>query len=131
MTTSTPDIEIYLKRASMEDIAGWLEQHFTITSKRSAGETIKFSLVGTKNSREQQSLNCTVYEKAAKGGYVSVLFEPNHTPWENDEACARNAFEHFGLEVRCIVEGWTPESDDEGGWYRFTESGQARVNWLT
>ncbi len=124
--TEQPDIEIYVKRAELAQIQDWLKQFFTIHESHPAGETQKLTL-----QYEQKSLCCTVFEKAAKGGYTSICFEPNHTPWETDEDCARQAFEFFDLETRCITGGWSNGEADQGGWYRFTENGRSVVNWLT
>ena len=121
-----PDVEIYIKRAEVEDITTWLADHFTVGESRQAGETIKYAL-----GFEGKPLTCTVLPKAARGGYVSVLFEPNNTPWATDEACAEEAWEHFGLEVRCSIGGWNGDEDDTGGWYRYTDKGRSVVNWLT
>ena len=121
-----PDIEIYIKRVPLADLLQWLDQRFTVGEQQEAGETLKLQL-----KREGKPLTCTIYENAAKGGYTSVMFEPNHTPWDNDEACAEEAFEVFQLEVRCITGGWSNSSPSEGGWYRFTENGRSVVNWLT
>ena len=52
-------------------------------------------------------------------------------PWQTDEECAQEAYNHFQVEIRCSVNGWTSESEDSGGWYRFTDSGKTVVNWLT
>lgn len=121
-----PDIEIYIKRVDPDDLLSWIEQRFEILQKSAAGETLKLHL-----TYEGRPLVCTIYENAAKGGYTSVTFEPNQTPWDTDEACAEDAFSEFELEVRCITGGWENQSSDEGGWYRFTKDGRNTVNWLT
>lgn len=121
-----PDIEIYIKRVPLADLLQWLDQRFAVGEQQEAGDTLKVQL-----NWEGKPLSCTIYENAAKGGYTSVMFEPNHTPWDNDEACAEEAFKIFQLEVRCITGGWSTDSPSEGGWYRFTENGCSVVNWLT
>ncbi len=121
-----PDIEIYIKRVKLDDLLQWLEQRFVVKSQQQAGETLKVQL-----SLADKPLTCTIYENAAKGGYASVSFEPNHTPWDTDEQCAEEAFRVFQLEVRCITGGWSSQASQEGGWYRFTENGRSVVNWLT
>lgn len=125
MTEQLPDIEIYIKRAALADILAWLALHFEVGEQRTAGDTIKVPLTHT-----GRPLTCTIFEQAARGGYVSVLFEPNETPWGNDEHCALDAYHHFDLEVRCITGSWTADSADTGGWYRFTDEGKVVVNWL-
>ncbi len=124
MTESPPDIEIYLKRAASGDIIDWLKQHFQITEIVRQGDSHKLTL-----DYEGRSVECVIVEKAAKGGYVSVWFKNNETPWRNDEECAREAFKVLGVETRCSTGGWEPSSDDSGSWYRFTDAGQSVVNW--
>lgn len=122
----TPDIEIYIKRAELSEILAWLAQHFEIADQAPAGETTKVSL-----RYEGEPLTCTIFPGAAKGGYVSVWFEKNVTPWQNDAACAEDAFAFFDREVRCITGGWSTGSEDTGGWFRYTNKGRSIVNWLT
>jgi hypothetical protein len=120
-----PDIEIYLKKTPLADILAWLGGFFDVGDQQSRGDGIEISL-----HYQGKSLTCVVIERVVKGGYTSVWFRTNHTPWDSDEACARDAFEHFGAEVRCSIGGWTEEADDAGGWYRFTDEGRSVVNWL-
>ena len=126
MTEQQPDIEIYLKRATLEDIKRWLLQYFEIKASSERGEAVLLDLC-----YEGQPLECMIIEKVAKGGYVSVWFKSSRTPWETDEACARDAFQGIGVETRCAISGWQAGDDDRENWYRFTDAGQSVVNWLT
>lgn len=113
-----PDIEIYLKRVDTEQILAWLRQavgEFEI-SKREPSIQIQFG-----------DMACTIAENVAKGGYVSVWFKPNKTPWSTDRECALAAFAEFQVEIRCSTGGW--EGEDDGGWLRITEKGEQVVNW--
>jgi hypothetical protein len=120
----TPDIEIYLKKVPVDEILVWLREHFEVSGQTEKGDTLQLDLVF-----DGKTVNCTILEKAAHGGYTSVWFRANVTPWDDDEACARNAFEYFGAEVRCSRSGWQPEEDDEGQWLRLTPKGESIVNW--
>ena len=129
MTENTeiqPDVEIYVKRVELPDILGWISGHFSIEEQKNVGSTLKLKL-----TRDGAVMSCTVAENVAKGGYTSIWFESNCTPWRTDEECAQEAYDRFQIEIRCSVNGWTPENGDEGGWYRFTESGKTVVNWLS
>ena len=121
-----PDIEIYIKRVDLNDLLHWIDRRFEMGEPQDVGETIKLKL-----TYDSKPCVCTIYENAAKGGYTSVMFEPNNTPWDTDEACAEEAFEAFHLEIRCITGGWTTQAPAEGGWFRFTDKGRSVVNWLT
>jgi len=131
MTERNPDIEIYIKRASIDAVLTWVALHFEVNSQKQSGETLKLGLL-----YEGDPLACNIVPDVVKGGYLSVCFEPNRTPWIDDEACAVSAFDHFKLEIRCSTGGWTTGTEDTeeiadtAGWYRFTAAGRSVVNWL-
>jgi hypothetical protein len=120
------DVEIYAKRVSINHIIEWVRLHFSIDEQKTVGSTLKLKL-----TRDGSAITCTIAENIAKGGYTSIWFDSNCTPWHTDEECAQEAYNHLQVEIRCSVNGWTSESEDSGGWYRFTDSGKTVVNWLT
>lgn len=126
MRERTPDIEIYLKRVDRQLLLDWLGTLFDVTDSREAGTTLQLKL-----QRGDATLDCAVVENAARGGYTSLWFKQNLTPWDNDEACAREAFEQFDVEVRCSRGGWENGQSDDGAWLRFTDKGVSEVNWRT
>jgi hypothetical protein len=129
MTENTeiqPDVEIYAKRVSISDILEWITLYFSIDEQKTVGSTLKLKL-----TRDDTAMTCTIAENVAKGGYTSIWFDSSSTPWGTDEECAQEAYNHFQVEIRCSVNGWTPETGDSGGWYRFTEDGRTVVNWLS
>ena len=125
-TTIQPDVEIYAKRVAISDVIEWISRYFSIDEQKIVSSTLKLKL-----TREGSVLTCTIAENVAKGGYTSIWFDSSNTPWQTDEQCAQEAYDHFQVEIRCSVSGWTPESEDSGGWDRFTENGKTVVNWLT
>lgn len=125
MSNRQPDIEIYAKRASLAAICNWLSQYFEIHDQSASGDTIQLRL-----GFDGSELECMIVEKAVKGGYASIWFKNNHTPWPTDETCAEDAHATLGVEVRCSKSGWQPGDDDHGGWYRFTDGEKSTVNWL-
>ena len=120
------DVEIYAKRVNINHIIDWVSLHFSIDEQKTVGSTLKLKL-----TRDGSAITCTIAENIAKGGYTSIWFDSSCTPWQTDEECAQEAYNHFQVEIRCSVNGWTSESEDSGGWYRFTDSGKTVVNWLT
>ena len=120
------DVEIYAKRVSINHIIEWVRLYFSIDEQKTVGSTLKLKL-----TRDGSITTCTIAENIAKGGYTSIWFDSSSTPWQTDEDCAQEAYNHFQVETRCSVGGWTLESEDSGGWYRFTDSGKTVVNWLT
>jgi hypothetical protein len=125
-TEKQPDVEIYAKRVAITDIIEWLRLYFSIDEQKTVGSAVKLKL-----TRDGTAMTCTLAENVAKGGYTSIWFDSSSTPWHTDEECAQEAYNHFQVEIRCSVSSWTSESEDSGGWYRFTESGKTVVNWLT
>ena len=121
-----PDVEIYAKRVEIDNIIEWVKLYFSIDDRQTVGSTLKLKL-----TRDGRAMTCTIAENIAKGGYTSIWFDSSSTPWQTDEECAQEAYNHFQVEIRCSVNGWTLQSEDSGGWYRFTDSGKAVVNWFT
>lgn len=129
MSESFPDIEIYLKRPALEDIEAWLDDRFGITGSGNRGDGQVFWLGA------DPEIECVVIENVVKGGYTSVWFRSDATPWATDRDCALEAFARLGVEVRASAGAWEEENEDadgadRGGWYRVTEAGESRVNWL-
>ena len=120
------DVEIYAKRVSTNHIIEWVRLYFSIDEQKTVGSTLKLKL-----TRDGSAITCTIAENIAKGGYTSIWFDSSCTPWQTDEECAQEAYNHLQVEIRCSVNGWTSESEDSGGWYRFTDSEKTVVNWLT
>ena len=120
------DVEIYAKRVSINHIIEWVRLYFSIDEQKTVGSTLKLKL-----TRDGSAITCAIAENIVKGGYTSIWFDSSCTPWQTDEECAQEAYNHLQVEIRCSVNGWTSESEDSGGWYRFTDSGKTVVNWLT
>ena len=121
-----PDVEIYAKLVDINNIIEWIKFYFSIDERKTVGSTLKLKL-----TRDGSEMTCTIAENVAKGRYTSIWFDSSSTPWDTDEECAQAAYNYFQVEIRCSVNGWTSESEDSGGWYRFTDSGKTIVNWLT
>ena len=124
MTESYPDIEIYLKRPEEGAVRAWLDQRFGVARETNRGDSVVYQL-------GQNDLECVVVDRAVKGGYTSVWFRSGRMPWQDDLTCAREAFEQFGVEIRCSAAPWADQDGDDetGGWIRLTDKGESRVNW--
>jgi hypothetical protein len=125
MTQPYPDLEIYIKRVEPEQVVRWLEDRFELEKTQPSKDAVVCTLRGTTS----KTMECVILLKAAKGGYASVWFKSNDTPWNTDKDCAIDAFDFFQpKEIRCSTGGW--EGNDEGGWFRITNDGVQTVNWL-
>ena len=125
MTSQLADIEIYLKRVATTDIINWLSKYFEVLDQESESASQKIQL-----RFNGEPLECTLLEGAASGGYTSLWFKDNYTPWPDDEACTRDAFDHFKSEIRFANGSWDDTGDEEG-WIRLSGDGESVVNWKT
>jgi hypothetical protein len=115
-----PDIEIYIKRPSLDALLAWIEVSIGPTSHTTRGTATQVLL--------PDQTRCIIVENAVKGGFTSVWFKSDKTPWATDRDCALAAWLHFQIETRCSSGGWN--GLDEQGWLRFTDAGETVVNWF-
>ena len=101
MSERQPDIEIYLKRPSFDDISAWLQTHFDINAVTPQGLNNLLDL-----SFNNQCLQCLIIERVAERGYASIWFKQNNSPWRNDLECAEDAHVLLDVETRCSVSRW-------------------------
>ena len=83
------DVEIYAKRVSINHIIEWVRLYFSIDEQKTVGSTLKLKL-----TRDGSAITCTIAENIAKGGYTSIWFDSSCTPWQTDEECAQEAYNH-------------------------------------
>ncbi len=124
MTAAYSDIEIYIKRPDMDALRTWLDQRFTVSHAEQKGDSLILQLA-------DPPIECVIVENAVSGGYTSVWFRSDQTPWQDDRECALEAFHQLKLEVRCAAAPWDETAADEQAWLRLTEAGEQRVNWRT
>tara|TARA_B100000029_G_C17309863_1_gene863967 strand:- start:63 stop:416 length:354 start_codon:yes stop_codon:yes gene_type:complete len=116
MSDLFPDIEIYIKDVTDSVILGWLQNHFDVTPRK---RTVTLT-------RGSETTECLIVPDAAKGGFTSVWFKSNHTPWKTDLDCAREAHKFMQKEVRCSAGSW---SNKEEGWLKINQQGESKVAW--
>lgn len=121
-----PDIEIYLKDADVnhQQIATWLEQAIGPCSAwQQRGQTWKC---------QAGNIPVTWIPKAV-GKWNSLLLESDHTPWDDDIACARAAYTALAVEVRCAPGSWSEEDGEEDAdrWIRVSADGEEEITWRT
>ena len=120
-----PDIEIYLKEAvTYKDVEAWLAEVLgPCTEWKKKGETWKCTA---------GDVPVTWMPKAV-GKWNSLYLDSDKTPWEDDIACAKAAFEALHIEVRCAPGSWVEEQGeaDADRWIRISEDGQEEITWKT
>ena len=123
-----PDIEIYVKDASVDEVRGWLEKRLgTLVAEPSRGAMAHFNA-----SRETSTIPVRVMPGAVAKHWTSVWLDSPDTPWANDLACARDCFSFLGKEVRCAAGGWNEQgNDDPDAFIRVTADGEKAISWKT
>lgn len=121
-----PDIEIYLLSCPTERIVSWLEQDFSVSDvARTNSLTHKLEL-----ENKGKRIPVTILEQAAGKRFTSIWFDSEHTPWQNDMACARQAFQALHCEIRCNYQGWQEgEQEDPDLWWRINSNGEGPYVW--
>ena len=120
------DIEIYVLSCPTENIISWLEKSFTLV-KKSSPSALCFKVTIVSNDNE---IEVTILEQAAGKRFTSIWFNSDKTPWENDIACAKQAFESLNCEVRCNFQGWEEEGNqDPDLWWRINDHGEGPFIW--
>ena len=119
-----PDIEIYLKDATHQKIAAWL--------CTALGECTEWEQKGQTWKCNAGTVPVTWMPKAV-GKWNSLYLESDQTPWEDDIACARDAFKALNVEVRCAPGTWVEEDGEEDAdrWIRVSADGEEEITWRT
>ncbi|RDE18117.1 hypothetical protein DV711_18550 [Motiliproteus coralliicola] len=122
-TERHPDIEIYIKQRSVEQISTWLEAEFDrLELLQQRGQTYRYqaNLDGTQ-------IPITLIDRAAKD-FSSLWFDSDSTRWPQDRDCARQACQQLETEIRCIASGWN-EGDEPDEWWSIKDSGEQLILW--
>lgn len=117
-----PDLEIYIKQASLESIREWLNSLGTLTDhpdKKNQGNRHELLL---------DKMDVMILENAAGKKYTSVWFQQNDTNWATDIDCAKAAYHHIDREIRCSAAGWK-NGDAMDEWWHINRDGEGLLNW--
>ncbi|OUS26229.1 hypothetical protein A9R01_15045 ['Osedax' symbiont bacterium Rs2_46_30_T18] len=123
-----PDLEIYIKSRSSEQVIQWLEQ---------VCDSVQV-LTQTATSCELELEFCDQYtsaslqQKVSGKAWSSLWFKSNPTPWDTDLDCALLASEQMATQIRCIKAGWEDnQENDESGeqWWRVEDNEKQLIDW--
>ncbi|WP_119394375.1 hypothetical protein [Salinibius halmophilus] len=123
-----PDIEIYLKATSHEQVIEWLEQKFGNVGDNPWAKLPKKGF-GACVTWEGEPIKVMIIEKCA-GNFTSVWFDSAHTPWQNDLACAREAVAFLQVEARVGAGGWH-EGAELDAWIALRDGEEVEIEWLS
>jgi hypothetical protein len=123
-----PDIEIYVKGATVEELRSWLAQRFgALENEASRGAMQHF-----RAERDGSVIPVRVMPGAVGKQWTSVWLDSPDTPWANDLACARDCFSFVGKEVRCATGSWQEDDDaDPDAFLRVNADGETEISWKT
>lgn len=120
--TRHPDIEIYVKNRSPEEICDWLKSVFSSLELQHSQGTVHQYLTGC-------GIPVLLHEKVNGKAWSSVWFDSSDTPWAKDLDCATLASQQMDTEIRCIAGGWN-DGDDPDEWWKVSTDGNAeKMQW--
>jgi len=126
-----PDIEVYIKDISVDEIINWLSNVFESVETQSTLDKTSITLQCKIKDETGviASIPVTIFTGAAGKLYTSLWIQSDKTPWNTDLDCAVQLFEATGNEVRCSTNGWEEAEDADNQWWKVTEEGKTVVNW--
>jgi hypothetical protein len=115
------DIEIYVKNIAASAVEQWLQAMGWQTDASILNRTTTKIIASTSDK------SFTVLA-VSSGKFTSIWFQSDQTPWANDVDCAKQAWQHFGKEVRASQGGWLEDNKDDR-WWKLDDSGEALIDW--
>lgn len=121
-----PDIEIYIKNRSLDEIETWLRQRFdALDTDFSQGTVHEY-----KASLSDASVPVMIHEKVVGKAWTSVWFKSDATDWAKDLDCALQAAQELDTQIRCIASGWA-DGDEPDEWWKVENGEQEKIHWHT
>lgn len=121
-----PDIEVYIKECSIEEIISWLNSVFGEVKTPTSLDKASINVSCTSGD---STIPLTIYTGAAGKLYTSLWFKSENTPWETDLDCAMALATALNKELRCATSGWEESDDSENQWWKVTSEGKTMVSW--
>jgi len=126
--TRHPDIEIYIKNRSPEQVLEWIAtQAEQIETTKTTPSSIELAI-----SFPQGQLQAVLQQKVSGKAWSSLWLKSNNTPWNTDLDCAKNAAQNMDTQIRCIKESWSEDNDadlEEDQWWRIENGECELINW--
>jgi len=118
-----PDIEIYIKSRTLEEIEQWLNSLGSLEKTSSQGLAHEYSLC-----LNNRALPIMVHEKVAGKAWLSLWFKENLTEWPQDLDCARAAADAMNTQIRCIASGWN-DGDEPDEYWKVENGQEEKIIW--
>ena len=119
-----PDIEIYIKNRSLEEIEHWLRQRFDVLTTDFTQGTVHEYKAGLADA----TIPVMIHEKVVGKAWTSVWFKSDKTLWATDLDCAARAASDLDTQIRCIASGWA-DGDEPDEWWKVENGEQEKIQW--
>lgn len=119
-----PDIEIYVKDRSVEQIVDWLNGLCQPLQLDYAQGQVHHYI----GNMDGQDIPIMIHEKVNGKAWISVWFNSDSTPWIKDLDCAEQAAKEMDTQIRCIASGWNT-GDDPDEWWKVENGHQEKIQW--
>jgi hypothetical protein len=123
-----PDLEIYIKNTTIQQILNWLELHCqTVNTQFKSDNHIELQLqFGNK------LIEASLQQKVSGKAWSSLWLKTNATLWDTDLDCALVAAAQMQTQIRCIEASWSDDQskDLEGDhWWKIEDGQQELISW--
>ena len=120
-----PDIEVYVKDRTAQQILEWVETLGTLTNHKTAKDSIKATLI-----IDNEEIPVLIQQRVIGKAWSTVWFESSETPWKTDLECAHQIAKALETQTRCIASGWQ-EGDEPDEWYKVHQGVEEKIVWNT
>ncbi|NQZ29794.1 MAG: hypothetical protein HRU06_00885 [Oceanospirillaceae bacterium] len=123
-----PDIEIYIKNCSPEQVTGWLSsQAIKVSISKKSELTLELDVDFAGGSTQ-----AVLQQKVSGKAWSSLWLKTNTTPWPTDLDCAAHAANFLETQIRCIKGGWSEDEDDtqdDDQWWKIEGNERELIKW--
>ncbi|CAI8219185.1 MAG: Uncharacterised protein [Marinobacterium sp. xm-d-530] len=120
-----PDIEVYVKDRTAQQILEWVETLGTLTNHKTAKDSIKATLI-----IDNEEIPVLIQQRVIGKAWSTVWFDSSETHWATDLECAHQIAKAMETQTRCVDSGWQ-EGDEPDEWYKVHQGVEEKIVWNT
>ena len=120
-----PDIEVYVKEHTAQQILEWVKTLGTLTNHKIAKDSIKATLI-----IDNVEIPVLIQQRVIGKAWSTVWFDSSETHWATDLECAHQIAKAMETQTRCIASGWQ-EGDEPDEWYKVHQGVEEKIVWNT
>jgi hypothetical protein len=114
-----PDIEVYIKGKTEEEIVQWLKDQFGAAEYQGK---LQGGLLHYDVTNKSDTLPVMIMPAVVGKAWTSVWYDSPNTPWQDDVTCAQQMAKELNTEARCIRSGWD-EDQEPDEWLKISADG--------